>query len=411
MNQNNKVPWTDRFINRAGSAWFATVVAFLTLIAGYLTAIAPPDDKLSLLKSDGAWNWVAVWFWMIVVVWFALFWLRQIAESRAVQNLHDLIDKTRETVLTVPPSNFVGDFSRLSTNVNGVLLAAMPRAPQHDLKAEKLEETIRLLLGMIASLAKSYDTRRARYAANVMILEPRKEQEPYFPSSISSELVRQFIPRGYDLALLQGILVLYPALSSFTVDGKITGEQDDRDMLAFGIPEEVRDKRNHSWTVLPGAPLAIVKWNRQITAVLKSADLQKAVQGLDDMRKIRELVSEGVGHETFDIERHVLDEISDFYNKPDQKVRSFLSFPLVDDDGTLSAFGVLNVHSDLPNFLGNVPKTESLKRQETFAGIITPLVFNVASAVKAWHKAKEGSENLDSQVIRADTTKRGGETH
>lgn len=385
MNQSKQALWCDRFINVAGSSWFATVVAFLTLIAGYLTAIAPSDVKLSIWTSDGKLNSVAVWFWIVVAVWFCLFWLRQIAESRAVRNLHDLIHKTRETVLTVPPSNFVGDFSRLSTNVNGVLLAALPRAPQHDLKAEQLEKTIRLLLGMIASLAKSYDTRRARYAANVMILEPRKEQEPYFPSSIPSALIRQFIPRGYDLALLQGILVLYPALSSFTVDGKITGEQDDKDMLAFGIPEEVRDKRNQSWTILPGAPLAIVKWNHEQTAVPQSADLCKAVQGLDDMRNIKEIVSEGVGHETFDIERHVLDEVFDFYNKTDQKVRSFLSFPLVDDDGGLSAFGVLNVHSDLPHFLGNVPETESVKRQETFAGIITPLVFNVASAVKAWN--------------------------
>jgi hypothetical protein len=372
----------------AGSVAYGAFIAAMTLVAGLIATFY--TDALKVLPIEhlpGEWkvHWAAFWFWVFVLVWFILFFARQAAESAQVQNLRGLVAYTKEAVQTLPPAGFVGLFNRITTQIR---FRALPAAVE-----KKLEERIRTLLGMAANLAKAYDDRRdARYAANVMVFVQRKKEAPYF--NLPEEKVRQFLPEDFGLEFLDGVLLLDPALSSAASEGDDKGQQDSSiEQVVFGI-------RSHSlhdvrWTVLPGAPMAFIKWNHEVAKI--SADqnhlrleLRQAVQGIDDLRKLKDLIENGIAGEQFDLENHVLEEIEKFYNKEGQKVRSFLAFPLVEGDGTLAAFGVLNIHCDMPIFLGEVSPLEAKRRQQTFAGIVTPLVFDIASAVKQWWVVVKG---------------------
>jgi hypothetical protein len=288
-----------------------------------------------------------------------------------------------ETVHTVPPEQFVGEFCRHVTAIHTKLLPYLTAdAPQ-----AALEGLIRRLLSSVALLAHVYDARNARYAANIMVFVPREDSLPYFPK-LDEIQVRKFIPHPFGLDCLEGVLVLVPDLSVVAQpDGTADVTRDDSlEQVVFGIPRPCRE--GSRWNVLPGAPLAYAKWNHQIQsseALRKSAALRDAAQGHDDLRRIRLCNQEGVNGEEFDIPDHVLRAVDSYHREHEfgKKVKSFQSFPLpAGPDGL--AFAVLNVHCDQTTFLGPAGPLDAVKRQQIFASIITPLVFQIAGAVQKW---------------------------
>jgi hypothetical protein len=220
-----------------------------------------------------------------------------------------------------------------------------------------------------------------------MIFVQRRKAAPYFPK-LKEEDVRQFLPEDIGLEFLDGVLVLDTALSSVASDSvDMTAPDPEIQQLFFGIRTHYHHESR--WTVLPGAPMAFVRWN---DAILTSSnkpefsklELRKAVQGVDDVRNLKELIANGLAGEQFEIDDCILEQVKQVYDKKDHKVVSFLSFPLIEVEGSPVAFGVLNVHCDRKFFLGEVSPEEARRRQQTFAGLVTPMVFDIGGAVKMW---------------------------
>jgi hypothetical protein len=303
--------------------------------------------------------------------------------QQEADKLGDVSRDISEAVRTVPPGQFVGEFCR---HVTAIYTKMLPYFTP-DMPPAALEALIRRLLSAIALLAHVYDARKARYAANVMIFIPRENSPPYFPG-LDEGQIRRFIPPPLGLDCLEGLLVLIEDLSVVAQpDGSPDAAKDDSlEPVFFGIPNPCREGLR--WNVLPGAPLAYAKWNHQIQsseALRQSAALRDAVQGLDDLRMIRQCNREGVNGEEFDISDHVLKALDSYYreHKFGRKVKSFQSFPLIaSPDGR--AFGALNVHCDQATFLGPAGPQDAARRQQIFAGIVTPIVFQIASATLRW---------------------------
>jgi hypothetical protein len=215
-----------------------------------------------------------------------------------------------------------------------------------------------------------------------MVFIPSHDADPYFNlEKFSKEDIRRFLIKQYDLSFLEGILFLPADLTAVAVPPGTADRKakKPRENFIFGIPKAY--KEGEQWTVLPGAPLAYVKWN-SISRYSASPELRGAVQGMDNIANFGKLVKEGIGTDAFLIHKEVVAAI-DRYHKSERgkNVTSFQAFPLVHTDGTQTAFGVLNIHCDQPVFLGETPAGEtsavvtSRKRQQTFAAVITPIVF------------------------------------
>lgn len=295
--------------------------------------------------------------------------------NQAVGLVMGRISVIEDALLTVPQGAFVGDLGRHMTVIYTSLLAALvPRSLKPGMtagrsSAEALAEVIRRLLGALAGLASSWDSRQSRYAANVMIFIPCQETSPLFPKLDVNE-VRRFLPKYYDLSFLEGILVLALDLSAVATSDC---EPDvNRDMslekVIFGIPRD----RNFE-ELLPGAPRAFAKWQKTGEAM----PLRAAVEGHDDILQMAKKEP---------LDPTVRTAIEDYYclTEPGKKIRSFQSYPLMHLDGTAEAFGVLNIHCDHPIFLGEADGPVAQKRQQTFAAFVSPIVFEIAGLVKMW---------------------------
>jgi len=386
--------------DRARSPWYGAVITAMTVVLGTLVSYwARPNTSGLIPFGWPLWplaiNWPAFLSWLFLVLWLVLFYTRQAAESKSVQGLRksalDLkqaVDEVRVGVFTLPPESFLGGFSRQIANIHTKLLSGAPR--QTVLNNEKLADVICTLLIMVAGLAQGYDDDRpAQYAANVMVFVPARMSDPYFDERRFHKLdIRRFLTKEYCLDFLEGILFLPEGLSVVVRPG-IQGETlgKGREPLIFGIPklyrEEKRDGRK--WAVLPGAPLAFAKWNDTVRKS-DAPELRDAVQGMDDIEKFGEHVAKGIGQDKFCIHSEVVDAINEYHkSERGQTVRSFQAFPLVRVDGTRTAFGVLNIDCDQPVFLGETSSViDSRKRQQTFAAVITPIVFEIANAVSLW---------------------------
>jgi hypothetical protein len=245
-------------------------------------------------------------------------------------------------------------------------------------------------LHAVASLALEYDLRKVRYAANIMLYIPRSLDGLF--EGVNPELLRKFIPKPLGLENFEGILLLIDdlAVTSHPDHAPNDIHQDDKiEPVVFGVPPIESCREGVRWTILPGAPLAFVRWNEFQTSSVtgKSASLLDAIQGYDDVSRLGKINTEGVNATQFDVSEHILRAICAYYEGTDfgRRVRSFISFHLPTPEGDGSkAFGVLNIHCDEATFLGPAGPQDALNRQRTFAGIITPIVFAMAEIVYRW---------------------------
>jgi hypothetical protein len=307
----------------------------------------------------------------------------------AVGSVREQTFRIIEAVHTVPPPGFIEGFCRASTSLQTTLTRDLPRRSDNAANKAQFELIVRVLLCAVANLASLYDVgRRVRYAANAMVFEPKNPSEPFFPNHLEKEVLH-FLPRGFWPGNLSGVLFLPKALSAIGSRELITGVEQDPDIeeVIFGIPNEPIDE-NGRWLVLPGAPLAFAKWEINRSSRTGNKELREAVHGIDNMSEFRSLVKgDGIHGEKFNLEDSLITKVEDYYvkSRPSQFVRSFQSFPLVDNTG--KAIGVLNVHCNHATLLGPVQTNEAELRQATFAGIITPLVFEIANIVSLWKDA------------------------
>jgi hypothetical protein len=328
--------------------------------------------------------------------------------TREAAKLEHSVQNINEAVHTLPPGTFVEQFCRRMTNIHLELLPVLRSGQFGDSPNETLEEVIRRLLSAVARHAHEYDLRSARYAANIMVFVPRNQSAPYFPR-LSDEQIRAYIPEPISLDYFEGLLVLVEELTVVAQSGDegLDVKRDDQvDQVIFGVPSLKNSLKGTKWTVLPGAPLSMVKWNQMQNAeTRKTASLQDAVQGFDDMDNLENCNSAGMHDEKFDVSGHIIEALERYYKTSTcgKKVKSFLSFPLP-RTGTdpAEAFAVLNVHCDQPTFLGPAGTCDARRRQQIFAGTMTPMVFIIAEAVEIWWKLSKANYcGQDPKTLRS----------
>jgi hypothetical protein len=86
---NSVVRWLEEFAGRAG---FGTWIAFLALVAGCLASFFTDDIKSAVpfqwpgvnYPWPGRINVLALEFWIVVLTWFVLYWVRQRVESKSI---------------------------------------------------------------------------------------------------------------------------------------------------------------------------------------------------------------------------------------------------------------------------------------------------------------------------------------
>jgi hypothetical protein len=400
----------------AGKPLYSVVITFAGFFTGFFGSLHSSDIRAVLpfvwpSAAHSVTNGYAIVFWFLALFWLLLFFVRQQVEGESASRLSaqakEIVLQTekirihneiiREAVLTLPPATFIREFCRHVMGIHTVVFSHLPRHGQ--LTQRELEELIRRLLNVVATLAYSYDAREARYAANVMVFIARENDcTSYFPG-IDNDKIRRFLPRQYGLEFLEGVLVLPKVLSAVATmrSGEDVTIDTDLVEVIFGIPKQHRE--GSLWTVLPGAPLAFTKWND----TEEKENFRDAVQGFDDIRDFRRLAKEGVGSEGFSLRPEVIKAVEDFYSASasGQSIRSFQALPLLEASASRRAFGVLNVHCDQQVFLGPQSPHEALQRQQIFAGIISPIVFELAALVKMWFKIVTTNEAIRDQVFGA----------
>ena len=392
--RESKLPKQSWWYTVAGKPFYGVFVGLTTLLAGSLASLFSHEIKAyftGVVENSPHLKWLAnlndrqlsITFVVCIAIWSLLFFVRQTAGSRSLNALQKNADKIREAVFTLPPSGFLKAFSEETTSIYSRLLSGLPRQVDPSTQITELELIIRKLLSGVARLANAYDpARRARYAANVMIYIQRADNAPYFPVEYTKEKIRQFLQNVHDPEDLEGILVLQKELSA-TVDTQDKPDDTLQDVI-FGIPP-IRNNDSEILEIAPGAARAFVNW--RIEKAEAPTALRHAIHGLDD---IRTMTRADLERDHCTLSEEVISKLHDFYryNGPGGNIVSFQAYPLVLADQERTAIGVLNIHCDKPTFLGPVSPQEAIRRQQSFAGMVTPLVFEIAAAASCWWEIK-----------------------
>lgn len=388
---------------------FATIVAILTIAAGLMASLFHSDitapfakEGIELLKS----GFIAIAFWVVVIFWMRLFYLRQLAESKALSKLQDNADKTASAVLALPPRTFFDYYSLHICN-----LKLFP--PSKVKTREDKENFIRNLLRIITHLALNYDARpSAKYAANIMVYIDKNDSQhssagtKKFSDFNSDKDIKRFLSNDFSVDKIQGVLYL-PKELSFTEDGMDHSIENN-----FVFPILTEYLRDGAWRVLPGAPVSFVKWNICTavptnekktfdSAFLPFAEIREAMHGVDDIHDMKrfsddhaELKTFNIDGEKFQFGEEAAQKIKNYYDsKSGNGVKSFLSMPLVLKDGSCKAIGTLNIHCDSPTFLG-APADDAFRRRATFASVISSLVFDIAELVDEWRQPIDATDKV-----------------
>jgi hypothetical protein len=337
-----------------------TVTTTLIVLAGLLGSIYSPEIKVhpffAPLGQLGAGLFVAV----ASIAAILFFMERSAARTAARFARSELLDATdklvRETndlkqlVRTVPPADFLVHFEQIYTRLS-VVTQTTSQAPTDPQQIDTLDASIRIVLAGIGALARKFDLRtpgasRAVYGMSLMIFRPANDASARW--STLAELCSQVEPgMRMDSATLAGLLQYEPQLSTTSTVHEYEAPpppdstlQDE--CLILPVPVELmrRDKAGKS-RVLPGAPLALVDGKPKLYPSIQGffADLDERCGFSADVRK----------------------QAEEYFARYAEHIQSFLCLPLVrrdvdaqDGNGTKPQrfVGVLNIHRNLPNLLG-----------------------------------------------------------
>ncbi len=436
------IRWWGLFKKRVGTPGYGTAIAFLGLFAGFYGALYPDEIKSAfpiVLFPVRPWHFVpeACIFWVCVLIWFVLFWTRQIVEGEHLQALKTqgeqlsvnvaglsqatgLIDQNvrktltgakkldesigiaqvkikelNDSIQTLPPPTYLRQLEAFTLSFNGYLGSNLSRQPATnikscdssddvpvELKIENLEGLTRQLLWALATLAQTYDEDGWRYAANVMYFVAYND--PQFADVSGCE---ELLPRGCTVSDIDGALVLDPKLTASADSNKI----DDK-VLPIHFPILKPHKtENGKWRVLPGAALAFAESRY-------GRDPDVLTYALVDLQKINTTMAAD-----YDFEEKVINTLRDRFDpkSPGKWVRSGLSFPLFEmcqsnGETRERAFAVLNVHCNREKMLG-----PSQERQRLFAVTALHLVNETAEVVRLWLALRKRGNRPPDEPIKA----------
>lgn len=334
---------------------YATALTVLTIVTGVMGSLFTGEIRSSFpfplfygQIPRGPVSLTATAFWTLVVLVSLMFFLREWVTERQRTAAQQKLD---ETIRTLPPRGFLRSFKEIHqrTQTAAMLVLLEPdESPEVDRDA--VSNAIRIVLSGISDLAREFDGRDARYAANIMIFRTPEQIEPGEFGQLVSEM------RFVDLDLIQGMkatasLVGVRGVLHLRLDLSTATDVDptDKDPLLVGplvlpIPNSIRSEKGYR--VLPGAPLAFAL--RRLDAYANTQDMAKWCEREGDFSKT------------------VCAELADYFSEQsDSKIRSLVSYPIefMQEEEPL---GVLNLHSDGTELLG------AQRALEAFVPLINP---------------------------------------
>lgn len=370
----------QRLVDRwAATPLYATILTALIVFTGGYGSLFSGEIRSAFpfYFGDGGWgsiSWLAVGFWSLLALVAMLFFSRETAENRRQQRLIEETQKLERLVRTLPPEDFLKDFAELfRTADRAMILALDPQGPGG--RRENLLQGARQIMQNMAILAKSFGRRirspDAHYAANVMRFRPT----PTLTVDDQRELEQRlrFCEDGVHCSGLQGVLDLVLPLSTKGNDEKL---EPDNDLRTLALPIPVLPKNGEKYKVLPGAPLAFV---------------ERVASCYADARELHKWCGE-----KGDFSESVRDKIREYFQGAEH-IGSFLSVPLVDQEEC--PYGVLNVHANLPNLLGDGTSHTGLNSPlGQFVAITEPLVAMLVKLLSELDRIGETGDEVDPSL-------------
>jgi hypothetical protein len=339
--------------------WFSALTACLGAVAGLLGSIHAEQIKNAF---PFAWPgttivWPALGFWASLLVFGYFFGLGFRAQNEAT-------NKLEQVIRTLPPRGFLVVFEDLFKACFGVDALARDEGQQG------IEASITTALVSIATLAKSFDTRRdhPQYSINVMLFRSINE--------VDKEDIRKnviFAEPGYNPEAWEGVLQLQKEFAFTLSDDGKSGIQKDTGVNPIMLPipkPEFRVDRGKP-TILPGAP-AVYCDPSNFAGFENTLELAKWCR---DQSGLRASIAD-------DIERY-------FRDGPGKEIRSFISIPIVLPDGADppgETIGVLNLHSNRERMLPG-------EKAALFAPLTTPFVLLIGRCLKDY-RALSSESNI-----------------
>jgi hypothetical protein len=275
-------------------------------------------------------------FWGTALGAAILFFVGQRASDQQLDQRRKDLERL---IRSLPPSDFLFTFKDIYNRCDNAL-AQVLMAPQGARTRAVVQETIRVILNGVATLAQKFDAESpvVVYAANVMHFIPASSLGPAQAEEILKRLIFNEVDR--EIAALQGVLDLDVELSTTTDTDK--SERDSALIpMALPIPKQLWSSDGKRLRVLPGAPLAFC---------------QGQLDGYEDTLRLgdwcrKEEISETVAQQ---VDRY-------FGGDTGKRVRSFISLPLRALDNNETIVGVMNIHRNKPGLLSGKAPAEQFE--------------------------------------------------
>jgi len=344
---------------------FAAAITLLIILAGLLGSIYANEIRSAFpfYWGQGKISWEATIFWILAWISALAFFFREqsvtIEEQRIQRVARIRATRFERLIRTLPPENFLelfGDFFGAATKLVEAAFKEPKPAPQ---TREVVEQSMRHLLRMIATLAQEFDGDHlsVEYASNIMLFKLSEGMSLEQREAIRKRLL--FCDESVAISNLKGVLELQIPLSA------IAAEQSalpDPRMSAIALPIPKTVEVDDRWKVFPGAPLAFVS---------------KEPDSYGDSRTLASWCLE-YGDFTYE----VIDQVRQYFSA--SHVRSFVSIPLFEtaadgsDQRDHDPVAVLNIHATRPGLLRG--RTEPLGH---FVQIMRPFQLFLGQLLKA----------------------------
>jgi hypothetical protein len=326
-----------------GFPLFGGVTAALGVLAGFLGSIndkAIESAGFHLLHSRQSTE-----FWASVIAVGICFSGTVWAQSRAARR--DRIDMLRETdrlkalvnrLHSLPPTGYLGAFEGAINEAGLATVLALSRpATTH----EELEKAIRIVLATLLQLARQFhvpDFDGTRYSVNIMLYKPiQPETSDAEIEELESRM--KFFDKTGDIRRLRGCLELHTIFSTSSDDT----EKPDATLRPLVLPipytksEASRDLVGTS--VLPGAPWTFVTGD---------------ASGFPNIDIVAERAERG------DFAPSLIESLREYFKEAKERGNCGMvslalpAYPAyrVLGDATDGRMGVLNIHRNVDNFMG-----------------------------------------------------------
>lgn len=295
-------------------------------------------------------------FWGLLILVSFMYYFKhrndRLEKNKLVEQTQTAIqqnDRLKDIIRTLPPKRFLQKFASIYDVSHAA--AWMPFDPglnaNSEQKLELIDQAIRVVLNSVGKLVAIFvedENNSDRYfAVNVMLFHEITSFDDAQLSNIIEHV--KFLDVNADIKKNYGLLEL---IKNYSTSTKTTLPEPDDELRKFYLPipepafsSELSTEQNKQLPrYLPGAPEAFV---------------QRKLSTTDDSYELANWCKE-----EGDFTPSVCDKVKRYFeSEAAQNVRSFASLPLMesikslsDNSDEMSPIGVLNIHSNKPNLIG-----------------------------------------------------------